>query len=74
MNEKMLNLTDTEELRAKHEKLWFDVILRMLEENIRVNSAIGLSLLKSKFLLKMILIFHLISVIYAKHIHVTSVH
>lgn len=74
MNEKMLNLTANEELRAKHEKMWFDVILRMLEENIRVKNTIGLSLLKAKFLLKMILISRLICVIYAKHIHVTSAH
>ena len=52
MNEKTLNLTAAEELRTKHEKLWFDVILRMLEENIRVNSTIGLFLLKSKFFIE----------------------
>lgn len=49
MDEILLNLTETEELRTKHEKLWFDVILRLLEENIRVNSPIGLSLLKSQY-------------------------
>lgn len=52
MNEISLNLIETEELRAKHEKLWFDVILRMLEENIRVDSTIGLSLIKSKFFIE----------------------
>ena len=52
MNEISLNLTDTEELRTKHEKLWFDVILRMLEESIRVNSSRDLSLLKCQFFIE----------------------